>query len=41
MQESCRPFGFGRSYRVPELAVEEYLVAEQHKAETNPRLATT
>ncbi|MFJ6418633.1 helix-turn-helix domain-containing protein [Paeniglutamicibacter sp. NPDC091659] len=26
---------FGRSYRVPELAVEEYLVAEQHAA-TSP-----
>lgn len=23
---------FGRSYRVPELAVEEYLVAERHAA---------
>ncbi|MGL3806681.1 helix-turn-helix domain-containing protein [Paeniglutamicibacter sp. R2-26] len=25
---------FGRSYRVPEKAVEEYLVAEQHSATT-------
>ncbi|MCV9996384.1 excisionase family DNA-binding protein [Paeniglutamicibacter sp. ZC-3] len=32
---------FGRSYRVPEQAVKEYLVAEQHAAAPSLRRATT
>jgi excisionase family DNA binding protein len=32
---------FGRSYRVPEQAVKEYLVAEQHSAAPTHRGATT
>lgn len=31
---------FGRSYRVPAQAVQEYLVAETHAAAPSPRTAT-
>lgn len=40
-QEELPAVRFGRSYRVPEQAVKEYLVAEQYAAAPSLRRATT